>query len=69
MGSVLEIVDAVKGLTPTQQYELFARLRESGIVPPSDAPAKDYSRYESEEFTRQLTECFHRGKRRALESR
>jgi hypothetical protein len=68
MGTVIEIIDAVKGLTPVERRELFARLHDSGIGPREDLPRADVARYESEDFTRELTKCFHSAKRRALEA-
>jgi hypothetical protein len=44
MGTILEIVDAVKGLTLTERAELFAKLREFGIGPSQEEQSSDYSR-------------------------
>ncbi|MFZ1135338.1 MAG: hypothetical protein WAN69_10345, partial [Candidatus Korobacteraceae bacterium] len=65
MRTILENVDAVRRLTLEEQAELFRWLAECGIRPHEEAPAADASRYKSEEFTHQLTECFRQAKRRA----
>jgi hypothetical protein len=67
MGSIPEIIDAVKRLTPTEQSELLAQLREIGFGTSHHVEAdSDFTRYESDEFTQELTESFHRAKRGAL---
>jgi hypothetical protein len=67
MGTILEIVDAVGRLTPSERAELFARLHESGFGPSQEEQSSEFSRYESDEFTQELTDCFHQAKRRSLE--
>jgi len=68
MGTIVEIVDAVKSLTPAERESLFGRLRELGLQPISTPPRPEPASYASEEFTANLTEHFHRAKRRALGS-
>ena len=67
MITVSEIVESVKQLSPAERGELLTRPREAGLeVPTSDrSPAVAYS---TDEFTEQLTDHFHRAKRRALET-
>jgi len=69
MATIVEIIDAVKGLTPEDRESLFGRLRELGLEPTNvPPPPPDPACYASEEFTANLTEHFHQAKRRALEA-
>jgi hypothetical protein len=66
MATIVEIVDAVKGLTPEEREDLFGKLRELGLEPSRVPQPPDPAYYASEEFTNKLTEHFHHAKRRAL---
>jgi hypothetical protein len=67
MGTIVEIIDAVRNLTVAEREDLFGKLRELGLEPPGEF-RPDPARYGSDEFTRSLTEHFHHAKRRALEA-
>jgi hypothetical protein len=66
MESIAEIIDAVKDLDSAERADLFQRLRALGLESPAPGSQEDFSRYGTEEFTRQLTDHFHEAKRRAL---
>ncbi len=67
MATIAQIIDAVKSLTPEERERLFNRLRLLGLEP-KGAPPPNAAYYASDEFTTELSDLFHRGKRQALGS-
>ena len=68
MITVSEIVESVKQLSPAERGELLTRLREAGLDISTSERSADADAYTTDEFTEQLTDHFHRAKRRALET-
>lgn len=66
MEKVVEIIEAVRNLAPAEREKFFDKLRELAAEPEKALPGADPAAYASAEFTRDLTEGFHRAKRRAL---
>ena len=66
MSTVIEILEAVKHLSPMQKQEFVQQL-ESVLTAPSPNRTGDGNHYYlSPDFTTQLVEHFHRAKRAAL---
>ena len=67
MSTVVEILEAVKQLSPTQKQQFVEQLESVLTAPSANRPVAGSQDYPGPEFTARLVEHFHRAKRAALD--